>query len=138
VRTLLQRRDEHRVYLLRVKENEQFNGVGLIMNRAQKATLKVGDRVRVYGGVPGLSIEMEGPCEVVAVGPDGSPRVTGKTTHRGEVGTYEVHKQQCRKLIPRQTVEVLGFDNRDDGFYLKVDPAVRIYKGMRLRELPRN
>jgi hypothetical protein len=32
-----------------------------------------------------------------------------------------------------QTTEVMGFDNRDDGFYLQVDPPIRIHRGMKLR-----
>lgn len=37
-----------------------------------------------------------------------------------------------------QECEVQGFDNRDDGFYLMVSPAIQIRKGMRLRELPKS
>jgi hypothetical protein len=47
----------------------------------------------------------------------------------------EQNKKQDGAL---QECEVGGFENREDGTWFLLSPAVRIYKGMRLRELPKS
>lgn len=53
----------------------------------------------------------------------------------------EVIPQLCEKILElrkkdeeKQRTEVFGFDNREDGFWILVNPPISIYSGMRLEE----
>lgn len=84
---------------------------------------QVGQRVAVY------SERVRNVGVVSGVG-------TWITVRLEEGGAITALPQQCRRLKPpRREVEVIGFDSRDDGFYLLVKEPISIYCGLKLREI---